>query len=69
MSYRTGKEKAVIGFLLSLTTQITLMRVQKAQPFAPGAKKTALQKQIGNVLWDKSATVLLSTVKADTLLS
>lgn len=69
VSYHTGKEKTLIGFLLSLTTQINLMRVQKAQPFALWVQKTALQKQIGNALWDNHAIILLSTVKADMFLS
>jgi len=32
-------------------------------------QKTALEKQIGNELWDNHATILLSTVKADRFLS
>lgn len=69
MSYHTGKKKTLIGFLLSLTTQINLMRVQKAQPFALRVQKTAPEKQTGNELWDNHATILLSTVKEDMFLS
>ena len=62
VSYHTGKTKTLIGFLLSLTTQINLMGKHN---HLLRVQKTALEKQIGNALWDNHATILLSTVKAD----
>lgn len=52
-----------------LTTQINLMRAQKAQPFAIRVRKTALEKQMGNAPWENRATAELSAVQAGLLSS
>lgn len=45
------------------------MCVLKTLPFALKVLKTALEKHLGNALWDNNDTILLSTLGADMSLS